>query len=250
MNVHYCCKTFASLIVVIALNSHSLAIETPTVAYDGAVEGYLALPDMRKEKRYPAILLIHEWWGLNADIKNKAEEFAEAGYVAFAVDLYDGKIATKPKGARALAVKVRDNMGLAFKNLKAAFAYLKSLPEVDAQRLASVGWCFGGGWSYQIAKNNLGAKASIIYYGRFNPADDLGKMKATILGHFAEKDRGIRIDTVEEFQAKLETLSGAHEIYIYPNTGHGFANPNNPIHDKKATKLAQKRTLAFLKKYL
>lgn len=249
MNLNYYCKAF-SLIVVIALSSHSWAVEAKSVAYYGEVEGYLALPDERKEEQYPAILLIHEWWGLNEDIKAKAEEFAKAGYVALAVDLYDGKVATKPRGARALAIKVRDNREDAFKNLKAAFTYLKSWSQVDEQRLASVGWCFGGAWSYQIAKNDLGAKASIIYYGRFNPADDLAKMRASILGHFAEKDRGIRIDTVREFQAKLETLSGTHEIYIYPNTGHGFANPNNPIYNKKATKLAQKRTLAFLKKYL
>lgn len=234
------------------LTTQVLAIDKSTPVYYSTegkkVSGYLAKPST--SGKHPAVILIHEWWGLNDDLKAKADAFAEAGYIALAVDLYAGKSATKPEGARVLAGKVRDNMKEAFNNLNAAFSFLKSQSSVDKNRLGSVGWCFGGGWSYQIAKNNLGAKVSVIYYGRFNPADDLAKMRANILGHFAEKDRGIKVDNVKEFQAKLKTLSGDHEIYIYPNTGHGFANPNNSIHDKKATDLANQRTIKFLKEYL
>ena len=128
---------------------------------------------------------------------------------------------------------------------------LKSLDNVNKNKLASVGWCFGGGWSYQVAKNNLDVKASIIYYGRFNPEDDLSIMRANILGHFAEKDRGIKIDNVKEFQVKLNTLNGEHEIYIYPNTMHGFAsrpNENNNAFDKAASDEAWRRTIVFLEK--
>ena len=214
------------------------------------VSGYLATP--AKAGKHPGILLIHEWWGLNDDIKAKARAFAELGYVALAVDMYGGMSTTEPAEARKLAGAVRGNMDSAFANLKAAIALLKSQKGVDSDRLASIGWCFGGGWSYQIAKNNLGVKASVIYYGFFNPKDDLAKMRAEIIGHFAEKDRAIKVDNVKEFQANLKTTKGDHEIYIYSNTTHGFASRKgkNPNYDAKAAELAQQRTLAFLKKHL
>lgn len=215
----------------------------------GAVSGYLARPD--DDKPHPAVILIHEWWGLNDNIKDFARQFAEEGYVALAVDLYEGEVAAEPDRARELAALVRDNTEGAFENLKQAVTFLKKdSMRVIPDRLASVGWCFGGGWSYQMAKNDLGVNASVIYYGRFNPEDDLSKMRAAILGHFGEKDRGIRIDTVREFQAKLNGLSGTHEIYIYPNAGHAFANPGGQNYDQEAAELAWARTVSFLKEVL
>jgi len=212
------------------------------------VSGYLARP--ADNKKHPGLILIHEWWGLNDNIRQNADKFARLGYAALAVDLYDGNSATTREEAKKLATGVRGNMPEAFKNLKAAIAYMQRQTHVDPDRLASLGWCFGGGWSYQIAKNNLGVKASIIYYGRFNPKDDLSKMRATILGHFGENDRGIKVDTVDEFQASLKTLSGDHEIYIYQNAGHAFANEGGSRYNKEAADLAWKRTVTFLEKYL
>ena len=221
------------------------------VAYFGDTKGYLVLPDAPKAAPpSPALILIHEWWGLNDDIRAKAHEFAAAGYVALAVDLYGGETATTPDAARKLAGAVRDDSDTAFANLRAAADYLRELPRADGARLGSVGWCFGGGWSYQIAKNDLGAKASVIYYGRFNPADDLSQMRARIIGHFGEKDAAIKLDDVRQFQARLQTHSGAHEVFIYPNAGHGFANPDNPSFDETATNAAWNRTLDFLRKNL
>jgi carboxymethylenebutenolidase len=100
-----------------------------------------------------------------------------------------------------------------------------------------------------MVKNNLGVKASVIYYGRFNSKDDLTKMRATILGHFGENDRGLRVDTVREFQAKLKTLNGAHEIFIYPNVGHAFANSSGKNYNKAAADLAWPCTLEFLNRF-
>ena len=151
-----------------------------------------------------------------------------------------------PPGKIALRIV---NCSSIFDNLKSAVSYLKSRTDVDPTRLASIGWCFGGGWSYQIAKNNLGVTASIIYYGFFNPKDDLSKMRATILGHFGKNDRAIKVDTVYEFQANLKTLSGDHEIYIYENAGHAFANSGDR-YNQEAAELAWNRTVVFLNKYL
>ena len=142
--------------------------------------GYLAEPPAGAEKKHAAIILVHEWWGLNDFIKQTANDFAEQGYVALAVDLYDGQSTTKPEDARKLATGVRGDMDSAFANLKDAIAFLQKKDNVDSERMASIGWCFGGGWSYQVAKNNLGVKASVIYYGRFNPEDDLAKMLSLI----------------------------------------------------------------------
>ena len=116
----------------------------------GEIMGYLSKP--KTNTALPGIILIHEWWGLNQDIKNKADEFAKKGYVALAVDLYQGKSTTLPKEARNLAGRVRSNMDEAFENLESALDFLKSLDNVNKNKLASVGWCFGGGWSYQVAK--------------------------------------------------------------------------------------------------
>ncbi len=243
---------FAILFTAAAVHAQAMKITTAEVAYDkgnAKVKGYLAKPADKKAR--PGLILIHEWWGLNDNIRENARAFAELGYVALAVDLYDGEMATVPDGARKLAGSVRKNTDAAFANLKQAVSYLSGLTgEVDPARIASVGWCFGGGWSYQMAKNDLGVKASVIYYGRFNPADDLSRMRATILGHFGETDRGIKVDNVREFQAKLKTLKGDHMIFIYPNAGHAFANADSRNYDKAAAETAWKRTMEFFQKHL
>ena len=235
-----------------AVYAQAMKITTADVAYDqgnAKAKGYLAKPADKKARA--ALILIHEWWGLNDNIRENARQFAELGYVALAVDLYNGEFATDRDGARKLAGGVRKDPKAAFANLQQAVSYLTGLKgEVDPARIASVGWCFGGGWSYQMAKNDLGVKASVIYYGRFNPKDDLSRMRATILGHFGEKDRGIKVDNVREFQAKLKTLKGDHMVFIYPNAGHGFANADNRNYDKEAAETARKRTMDFFGKHL
>ena len=195
---------------------------------------------------FPALVLIHEWWGLNDNIRDLAEQYAAAGYVALAVDLYDGQTAATPQEAGALAGAVRENTEGAFANLDAALAYLKEQPTVDNNRLGSVGWCFGGQWSYKMAKNNLGTKVSVMYYGRFSMEDDLSMMKAQILGHFGEEDTGILVDDVEQFKAKLNTLEGEHAVYIYPNAGHAFANEDSDAYVEEAAEKAWERTIDFL----
>lgn len=212
------------------------------------VTGYLAMP--AGESNLPAIILIHEWWGMNEDMRRKAREFAAEGYVALAVDLYDGKYASVPEEAGVLAAGVRDNVDEAFNNLTAAVEYLKGLNEVDDERLASVGWCFGGGWSYEMARNDLGTNVSIMYYGQFHPDDDLSKMKALILGHFGEDDASITVDNVKELQITLGENDERHEIYIYENAGHAFANNDSGSFVEESARESWNRTLEFLDQYL
>ena len=226
--------------------SVGLNIVIENVDYHENSVGYFAKP--KGEGEYPGLILIHEWWGLNENIKGLVEEYAKEGYVALAVDLYGGEVTTERSVAGELASSVRGDMEGAFDNLEAAVDYLNSDPNVKENELASVGWCFGGGWSYEMAKNDLGVKSSIIYYGRFNPEDDLSKMRATILGHFGEDDASILVDDVNELQVKLNTLSGDHMVFIYPNSGHAFANEGGSAYVQESADLAWKRTLDFLDK--
>jgi len=221
------------------------SITTERVQYADAAAGYLARP--AGEGPFPALVLIHEWWGLNENIEELAVEFAEQGYVALAVDLYEGDVATTPEEAGALAGSVRENTDAAFANLEAAVVYLRAHPDVIEDQLASVGWCFGGQWAYNMAVNGLDIDASVMYYGRFAMDDDLSMMRADILGHFGEEDRSIAIDDVEQFRAKLNTLEGDHAVYIYPNAGHAFANDDREdAYNSEAAALAWQRTLEFL----
>lgn len=224
-------------------------ILTESVAYYGETEGYLARPE--GEGPFPALILIHEWWGLNDNIRDLAEDFAEQGYVALAVDLYNGSSAATPEEAGSLAGNVRSNVEEASRNLAAATEYLAGLEIVDGERLASVGWCFGGQWAYTMAKNDMGVDATVMYYGRFSLEDDLTMMRADILGHFGEEDRSIAVDDVRQFEAKLQTQGGDHSVFIYPNAGHAFANEDNEeAYNEEAAQLAWSRTMEFLAREL
>lgn len=223
------------------------AITSQNVTYHNETEGYLAVPE--GEGPFPALILIHEWWGLNDNIRGLADDFAEQGYVALAVDLYDGAAAATPDEARVLAAGVRENIEPAFANLEAATDYLAELPNVAGDRLASVGWCFGGQWAYNMAVNNMNVDASVMYYGRFMPNEDLSMMRSDILGHFGEEDTSIAVDDVRQFEAKLSTLEGDHAVFIYPNAEHAFANEDNEeAYNEEAAQLAWERTLDFLER--
>lgn len=224
-------------------------VVTTTVPYFEDTEGYLARPE--GDGQYPGLILIHEWWGLNENIKNLAEDFAAQGYVALAVDLYEGQIATSSEQAGQLAGAVREDVEGAFENLSAAVDFLEGMPNVESDSLASVGWCFGGGWAYEMAANDLGIDASVMYYGRFSLEDDLSMMRADILGHFGEEDASIALDDVEAFEVKLNTLDGDHAVFIYPNAGHAFANEDNEdAYNEEAAMNAWERTIDFLTREL
>jgi carboxymethylenebutenolidase len=227
----------------------TVTITGQQVPYHGETTGFLARPE--GPGPFPALILIHEWWGLNDNIRDFAKQFAKEGYIALAVDLYDGRYADTPEEARALATEVRGDLDGAFANLNDAVEFLRERPDVDAASLASVGWCFGGGWAYQMAVNDLGVASSVMYYGRFSPDDDLEMMKADILGHFGEEDASIAVDDVREFEARLKTAGGDHQVFIYPNAGHAFANADNEAaYDAEAAALAWRRTLDFLTRTL
>ena len=238
------------LFFIFQLSSEDLKITSKQVVYDSQknIKGFLAQPE--KAGKYPGIILIHEWWELTDYVKSRAVDLAKLGYVALAVDLYDGRLATNPDEAAKLSTEVSKSPEKALSNLTMALGHLKSLAIVDPARLASIGWCFGGGWSYQTARNDLGVKAAVIYYGAFNSKDDFSKMRAVTLGNFGEKDQTIKVEKVKEFEPVLKSLNSKNELYIYPNAAHAFDTKNGANFNKEASELAWSRTLNFLKKYL
>lgn len=213
------------------------------VAYFGDARGYFVRPVA--EGSYPGVIAIHEWWGLNDGIKDAASMLAAQGYLVLAVDLYDGKVATAPDEARAFTSSLDQEK--AVENMRAALAFLKAK---GAGKLASLGWCFGGGQSLQLALNE-NVDATVIYYGRLET--DAAKLKAVerpVLGVFGEQDASIPVENVRAFEAALDGLQVENEVYVYPGVGHAFANPSGANYAPAETEDAWKKTLDFLGRHL
>jgi len=198
----------------------------------------------------PAMILIHEWWGLNDQIKAVAAEMANQGYAALAVDLYDGKAAGDPNDARELMSKV--NPEEATNTLTSWVDWLRDTKKADGTtdgKVGTIGWCFGGGWSLNTALATP-TDACVIYYGRVNKtAAELKPLACPVLGHFATEDKFINKQMVDGFEAALKEADKPYEIYWY-EADHAFANPTGSRYDAGDAKLAWERTSAYLKKQL
>jgi carboxymethylenebutenolidase len=227
------------------------ASKTETVTFksgDELVSGYLALPE--GGGKHPAIVVIHEWWGLNDWVKEQARKFAEQGYVALAVDLYRGKVAANPDDAHILMRGLPDDRGM--RDLEAAFSYLSSRPDVNAAKIGSIGWCMGGSWSIKLAVDQPKLAACVVNYG-WLPSDPalLAKIKAPVLGNFGAEDQGIPAKDVKAFEAAMKADGKTADIKIYDGAGHAFENPNNKQgYRPEAAADAGQRSSAFFQKYL
>jgi carboxymethylenebutenolidase len=212
------------------------------------VSGYLALPDGAGRK--PAIIVIQEWWGLNDFIRAKADAFARKGYVALAVDLYRGKVATDADTAHQLMRGLPEDR--AIRDLTSAFDYLRSRDDVDWTRIGSVGWCMGGGYSLALALAQPKLAGAVIYYGRLVTDDAKIKgLAVPLLGNFGGLDKGIPPESVREFERKAKAAGRTVDFKIYPNAGHGFASSTDPsVFRAEDAKDADARTDAFFAKVL
>lgn len=200
--------------------------------------------------RHPAIVVIHEWWGLVPWIKEQASDLADQGYVALAVDLYRGKTATDPEMAHELMRGLPQDRGV--RDLVSAVNYLRSLPEVDPNRLGAVGWCMGGSYAALLAVADPELKAVAINYGAL-PTDpaSLKRIHAAILGNFGALDRGITPDDVHEFDAAMRKLGKQVNVKEYPDAGHAFENPTNQGGYRPAdAKDAEQRMRVFFRESL
>ena len=224
-----------------------LAIDSKTVSYksgDETVQGVLYTPAGKGP--FPAIIVIHEWWGLNDWVKEQAAKLADQGYVVLAVDLYRGKVAENSDVAHELSRGLPEDR--AKRDLHAAFEFLASQPNVKKNRIGAIGWCMGGGYSLEVALQEPALAAAVINYGRLatDPAA-LQKINAPIFGSFGGQDRGIPPDAVHRFEATMKQLNKKVDLKIYDDAGHAFENPNNKDGYREAdAKDAWKRTADFL----
>lgn len=255
------------------------SLENQTVNYYGNATGYLVFPkssDASSTKsnvtssetsrttstspstssslasnKLPAVVMIHENRGLNEHIKMMADTLASEGYVVLAVDLFNGQVASNQEDAGLLSGNVRENPTEALANLRTAVRYLASLENVNASQISSLGWCFGGQQSLQLALNTepeYPLSSTVIYYGRLvTDPEVLSKITWPVLGIFGDQDDSISVENVTNFKAALDSIGVPNEIYIYEGVGHAFANPSRDSYAPEQTADAWNKTLSFLK---
>lgn len=188
------------------------------------VQAYLCVP--KGKGPFPAVILIHEWWGLNDWVKNNAQLFASKGYVALAVDLYRGKSTPSPDEAHELMRGLPEDRAL--RDLKAAVEYLSSQKNVRSKSIGTIGWCMGGGYSLSAAVAIPSLRASIICYGRLvTDSLSIAGIHASILGIFGARDNGIPVESVREFGSACKQSGKDISLKIYDDAGHAFMNSNN-----------------------
>lgn len=220
-------------------------VVTDQVNYYPDAYGFYAEPALPGE--YPGVVMIHENRGLRPEIKQAAEELAKEGYRVLAVDLYKGTVMETQEEARAYSSQFVPAEGIA--NMQAAVEHLK---ERGATKLASLGWCFGGRQSLELAMSGTPLDATVVYYGggMATSTERLAPIAWPVLGIFGDQDQLIPLSMVNDFRTSLDTLGVENEVYVYEGVGHAFANPSNPNYAPGATAEAWARTLAFLAAHL
>ncbi|WP_337356225.1 dienelactone hydrolase family protein [Prosthecomicrobium sp. N25] len=224
--------------------AQTLAPISIPVAPGKALNGALGIPAQPKA---PAVILIHEWWGLNDQIKAVAAELTAKGYLTFAVDLL-GKVATDAETARALVQAMDPQAATA--GLAAAVSWLRGHDRSNG-KVAAMGWCFGGGWALNAALATP-VDATVIYYGNVKKTpDQLKALKGPVLGHFGTLDKSINGDMVMGFEKAMKDAGKADLLSVYwYEADHAFANPTGARYDADDAALAWERTLFFLKKHV
>jgi carboxymethylenebutenolidase len=254
--------------VVAGIVAASLAVFAGALAWDVAFSGrtaaqftntdfpgadgitlhsYVAAP--AGEGPHPAILLIHEWWGLNEDTVAKADELAANGYVVMAVDAWRG-VSTRsmPRAILQVTTTSQDRVS---SDLDSAFQYLANMPSVDRNRIAAMGFCYGGGQSLLFGMRQPVA-ATILFYGNLvNDPAELALLKGKpVLGIFGAEDAVISTESVRSFEQSLKDMMIESQITIYPGVGHAFANQADAIKQPGAAFEAWQETLSFLEAHL
>lgn len=224
------------------------SVDAESLAYaevgEELVYGYFAFPSDMIEP-LPAIIIIHDWWGLNDDTRDMASRLAAEGYMVLAVDLYGGRVADKVANARSMMISVVENPGDVESNLRQALDFVDV---AGAPKKAVLGWGFGGGWSFNstmLYPDQL--DASVIYYGQVDSNEDrLRIIETPILGFFGARDRGIKLESVRGFEKAMQRLRKDLTIRVYDDVGHAFADPRRSTYDEKVSEDAWQRAVDFL----
>ena len=237
--------------LLIAMTISAFAADGTPVSYksgDETVNAILYTPQGKGP--FPALVVIHEYWGLNDWVKEQASKLADQGYVALAIDLYRGKVALRltRRTSSCVACPVIAPTGTCWPRVHSCARRRTS----TRPRSADIGWCMGGGYALDLAIADPKLKAAVINYGHLaSDQATLQKINAAILGIFGGQDKGIPPADVKKFEADLKALGKPVEIKIFPDAGHAFENPNNKQgYRADDAKQAWELTTAFLAKYL
>ncbi len=226
-------------------------VVTDTVTYGTvngrAIKGFLAKPAAGAPTGR-AIIVVHEWWGLNDNIQAVAKRYAGEGYTVLAVDLF-GRVATSADTAMVLYQTAMRNVAAGEQNLAAAIAYLK---KAGATSIGSVGYCFGGHWSLRTGLvGGDDVDAVVMYYGApITAPAQLARLKAPVLGLFGGKDTGIPVDSVRAMERAIVQSGRKATINVYADANHAFANPSGQAYNAAAAEDAWAKSLAFFKTHL
>jgi len=211
--------------------------------------GYLVKP-ADATAATPALLVVHEWWGLNDNMRQTADRLAGEGYIALVADLYGGEVASIPKEAIKLMTALMADTSKGDENVRQAYRYLDET--VGAPLIGSIGWCMGGRWSLRSAvlfPEDI--DATVIYYG--NTTDDeaeLAPLQMPVLGNFAADDPVVKVESVKAFATAMENLGKDIDVKIYEGAQHGFSNPSGMAYNAEAADDAWRRTMGFLNEHL
>lgn len=245
-----------SILPMIEVNQANAAITsaedlfTERISYPGVngdMQAYVARP--KTEKKYAAVIVIHENRGLNAHIEDVTRRAANAGYLAIAPNALSSLGGTPANEDEARAkfqqLKPEDNL----QNFIKVFDYLPGRKDFNGNA-GCVGFCWGGAMSNNLAVNVPSLKAAVPFYGRQPKAEDVSKIKAALQLHYAEMDEGVNAG-IAAYEVALKKNNINYELYMYPGAQHAFHNDTAPSrYNEAAAKLAWQRTLDFFSKHL
>ena len=213
---------------------------------NGEMIAYLARP--KEDKKYPAVIVIQEIFGLNPHIEDVTRRIALEGFLAVAPDALTPIGGTAAAGENVMNAMMKLDQAESVKNFTAAVQYLKTHPQSTGQ-VGCTGFSWGGAMTNQVAVNSPDLKAAAPYYGTVAADEDVPKIKASMLCHYAESDDRINAG-IPGFEAALKKAGIEHQIFIYPGTQHGFNNDTGRAYHKEAAEQAWKRTIELFKKKL
>lgn len=238
-------------VVVDALIGGERVKELSNMTIDGAdnvqIHAHVARPADSEPK--PAVIMLHDWRGLSTDVNGKADDLAQQGYVVVAPDTYRGAVSSWFPRSMYLAISTpteRVNV-----DLDAVYAWLETQPDVDPDRIAIMGFCYGGGKSLEYGLHNSRLAATVIFYGTLlTDASRLASMAGPVLGIFGELDAQIPVDEVNAFEAALNEAGVSNQVSIYEERGHGFVKNVKSIASDPQQRAAWDELIEFFSKNL
>ena len=220
-------------VLLLFASSAQAEMQTKEIEYfskqgEAVLQGFIAWDETVKGKR-PGVLVVHEWWGHNEHARNQAKRLAEAGYVGFALDMYGkGKATTHPNEAQAMSNEVRKDPALLLARFHAALEELKRDPHVDPDKIAAIGYCFGGAVVLDAARAGEDLDAVVSFHGALAPKTpaEPGKVKARVLVLTGGADPFVPASQVEAFTQEMKAAGAKFQVVSYPGVKHSFTNPD------------------------